>query len=318
MSKSGKCIEMLQLLNTGCVYKISELADRLETNPRNILEYKKELEDSGYNIVSIPGRYGGYRLDNVGIFPSVLLMEDEKNALVETYQMNHSQNNLPHQKEYESAMGKILSSIIHSDYTDEFVFIDHFPLALSKEEINKRYSFFQKAISKREVIRISFLSNDNVIRQRDIQPMYLFSWGGSWYLIGYCELVKDYRYFKLCRISDYVSMGRTFVYDTFFNPRDFFNKYGLTKVKPDEWYRIKFQLYGRSAVRAKDYCYGKEQNVTDLPDGSSVFEVTMQFRENIVSFILGFGKDCKVLEPNWLKEEIKNAALETLRRLSKE
>lgn len=318
MSKTNKCIQMLQLLNTGCVYKISELADRLETNPRNILEYKKELEDSGYNIVSIPGRYGGYRLDNVGIFPSVLLMEDEKNALLETYQMNHSQNNLPHQKEYESAMGKILSSIIHSGYTDEFVFIDHFPLALSKEEINKRYSFFQKAISKREVIRISFLSNDNVIRKRDIQPMYLFSWGGSWYLIGYCELVKDYRYFKLCRISDYVSMGRTFAYDTFFNPRDFFNKYGLTKVKPDEWYRIKFQLYGRSAVRAKDYCYGKEQSVTDLPDGSSVFEVTMQFRENIVSFILGFGKDCKVLEPNWLKEEIKNAALETLRRLSKE
>lgn len=68
MSKTNKCIQMLQLLNTGCVYKISELADRLETNPRNILEYKKELEDSGYNIVSIPGRYGGYRLDNVGIF----------------------------------------------------------------------------------------------------------------------------------------------------------------------------------------------------------------------------------------------------------
>lgn len=313
MSKTSSCIKMLQILNTGSIYKISELADFLDTNPRNILEYKKELEDSGYNIVSIPGRYGGYKLDSTDVFPSILLTEKEKDALTEAYQMNHSQNDFPHQKEYELAMGKILSSIIHSNDVEEFVFINHFPSALSKEEINKRYLFFQEAISKREVIRMSFLSNDNVIRERNVQPMYLFSWGESWYLIGYCELVKDYRYFKLCRISNYAYTGRTFVYDAFFNPRDFFNKYGLTKIKTDEWYRIKFQLYGRSAVRAKDYCYGKEQIVTDLPDGSSVFEVTMHFRENIVSFILGFGRDCKVIGPDWLKEEIKGSALEILR-----
>ncbi len=312
MSKTSSCIKMLQILNTGNIYKISELANLLETNPRNILEYKKEIEDSGYSIVSIPGRYGGYKLENTSIFPSILLTEKEKDALMEAYQMNRPQNIFPHQKEYELAMGKILSSIIHSNDSEEFVFIDHFPSALSKEEINKRYLFFQEAISKREVIRMSFLSNDNVIRERNVQPMYLFSWGGSWYLIGYCELAKDYRYFKLCRISNYASTGRKFVYDTFFNPRDFFNKYGLTKIKTDEWYRIKFQLYGRSAVRAKDYCYGKEQIVEDLPDGSTVFEVTMHFRENIVSFILGFGRDCKVLEPYWLKEAIKENALEIL------
>ena len=312
MSKTSSCIKMLQILNTGNIYKISELANLLETNPRNILEYKKEIEDSGYSIVSIPGRYGGYKLENTSIFPSILLTEKEKDALMEAYQMNRPQNIFPHQKEYELVMGKILSSIIHSNDSEEFVFIDHFPSALSKEEINKRYLFFQEAISKREVIRMSFLSNDNVIRERNVQPMYLFSWGGSWYLIGYCELAKDYRYFKLCRISNYASTGRKFVYDTFFNPRDFFNKYGLTKIKTDEWYRIKFQLYGRSAVRAKDYCYGKEQIVEDLPDGSTVFEVTMHFRENIVSFILGFGRDCKVLEPYWLKEAIKENALEIL------
>ena len=312
MSKTSSCIKMLQILNTGNIYKISELANLLETNPRNILEYKKEIEDSGYSIVSIPGRYGGYKLENTSIFPSILLTEKEKDALMEAYQMNRPQNIFPHQKEYELAMGKILSSIIHSNDSEEFVFIDHFPSALSKEEINKRYLFVQEAISKREVIRMSFLSNDNVIRERNVQPMYLFSWGGSWYLIGYCELAKDYRYFKLCRISNYASTGRKFVYDTFFNPRDFFNKYGLTKIKTDEWYRIKFQLYGRSAVRAKDYCYGKEQIVEDLPDGSTVFEVTMHFRENIVSFILGFGRDCKVLEPYWLKEAIKENALEIL------
>ena len=37
-SKTTLCLEMLQILNSGRVYKVSELAELLETNPRNIVE----------------------------------------------------------------------------------------------------------------------------------------------------------------------------------------------------------------------------------------------------------------------------------------
>ena len=39
-SKTTLCIRMLQILNSGRIYKVSELANLLETNPRNIIEYK--------------------------------------------------------------------------------------------------------------------------------------------------------------------------------------------------------------------------------------------------------------------------------------
>ncbi len=64
MGKAAMCIRMLQILNTGRIYKISELADLLDTNPRNILEYKKELEEvagetnHSFFIETVPGRYG--------------------------------------------------------------------------------------------------------------------------------------------------------------------------------------------------------------------------------------------------------------------
>ena len=45
MNRTALCIRMLELLSTKKIYKISELAELLETNPRNIIEYKKELED---------------------------------------------------------------------------------------------------------------------------------------------------------------------------------------------------------------------------------------------------------------------------------
>ena len=41
MGKAAMCIKMLQILNTGRVYRISELAELFETNPRNVIEYKK-------------------------------------------------------------------------------------------------------------------------------------------------------------------------------------------------------------------------------------------------------------------------------------
>lgn len=56
MGKAAMCIKMLQMLNSGRIYKVSELADLLETNPRNVIEYKKELEEAGYYIITLLSR----------------------------------------------------------------------------------------------------------------------------------------------------------------------------------------------------------------------------------------------------------------------
>ena len=54
MGKTSNCLKMLQLLSSGRVYKGQELADILETNVRNIAEYRTELEQAGYFIEGIP------------------------------------------------------------------------------------------------------------------------------------------------------------------------------------------------------------------------------------------------------------------------
>ncbi len=78
MGKTALCIRMLELLNIGRIFKVTELASLLETNPRNIIEYKRELEETGYYISSIPGRYGGYKLDSNTLIPVLHLNNEEK------------------------------------------------------------------------------------------------------------------------------------------------------------------------------------------------------------------------------------------------
>lgn len=85
MGKAAMCIKMLEVLNTGRIYKVSELADILETNSRNISEYRKELEECGYYIETIPGKYGGYRLESSRIIPSLKLTDEEKESIIDGF-----------------------------------------------------------------------------------------------------------------------------------------------------------------------------------------------------------------------------------------
>ena len=105
MGKAAMCMKMLQILNTGRVYKCSELASLLDTNSRNIIEYKKELEEAGYYIISIPGKYGGYKLDKSDTFPSLKLKEEERKALIDSLEFILSRKKFTNCKLFDGSGG---------------------------------------------------------------------------------------------------------------------------------------------------------------------------------------------------------------------
>lgn len=69
MSKVSNTITMLELLNSGRKYGISELSSILEVTPRMVRIYKEELEKAGIFIDTIRGPYGGYILNQKVFIP---------------------------------------------------------------------------------------------------------------------------------------------------------------------------------------------------------------------------------------------------------
>ena len=179
--------------------------------------------------------------------------------------------------------------------------IERFPLLMSEEELEKRYAVIQSCIRNKTVLRIFFQSNDNVVRERCIHPYKLFMYNNAWFVIAYCELVNDFRLFKLCRITAYQKEPVHFRRMLSYNESDFIDKFG---IKNGEWHRVKLEFTGKSVRYVTDYCYGKDQIVEKKDNDTVIITVTMQYRDNIVSFILSHGADCKVLEPEWLKSEV--------------
>ena len=109
MSKALACIEMLKYLSTGGIYKVSELADLLETSSRNIIEYKRVLDCAGYYIESIPGRYGGYRLERSALFPMLKMTDKEKEALCESINYIVSKKDFINKSDFQEISSTLVS-----------------------------------------------------------------------------------------------------------------------------------------------------------------------------------------------------------------
>ena len=109
MNRTALCIRMLQLLKTRGRMQITELAQALETNPRNVREFRRELETAGYVIRQTRGRYGGYELDGEVLLPALALQREEEQALQEAGSYLRAHPDFVHQEAFQSALEKLLS-----------------------------------------------------------------------------------------------------------------------------------------------------------------------------------------------------------------
>lgn len=315
MGKAAQCIEMLQYLNSGKVYSRTELAALLETNPRNIIEYRKELEEAGYIIGNVLGRYGGYYLDKSVTVPAILLGKEEKEALSAAEGYFSAKTDFPHLKEFLSAMAKINSSVSYSGSVPDFKFYEHFPLAMPREELEARYDAIRQCTppagkSTGRVMEITYISLKGEVTVRKFHPYKLFMNNSAWFALGYDEKSADFRYFKLNRILQFRVTGESFRVRVTFNEHEYLDEFGMKKN--GDWYAVKLKITGGYAVYVRDRVYGRNQTIEPMGEDAVVLSFEMQNKEDVLSFVLGFGTHCEVLEPAWLAEERKDVCRKIL------
>lgn len=328
-TRTAASIMMLQILYSRDIVGISELASLLQTNPRNIPEYKKELQYAGYLIDSVPGRYGGYRLVKQSTFPAVKLDKKEIAALSQSIEYLLTKKDFLERDSFLSAMGKVMSAVNGSTGTAEFTAIDQHGLTMPYDELQKRYYAILNCINNRLVLNMDFLSSNNVTRNRSIYPYKLFIYNQAWFVIGYCELVKGIRFFKLTRIQSFSVTDRKFPKPSkyLFNESDYFDKNGFkvgrdwTKLPSDEtdmWHHVKLMMHGRPAMYVREFVYGRNQVVTPIDKNNTLLECEIQYRYNTIKLALGFGSDCDILEPEWLKTEVRKICKAVAEKYSNE
>lgn len=305
-TRTAASIMMLQILYSRDIVGISELASLLQTNPRNIPEYKKELQYAGYLIDSVPGRYGGYRLVKQSIFPAVKLEKKEQKALFDGFDYLLKRNDFLEKSDYGKAMAKISSAIMRNETNIQTLLANRFPLAMPEDELAERYNAFFEGISTKTAVDIEYLSLKNTVTHRMFQPYKLFMYNNAWCVLGQYVGSEHVIYLKLNRVQSFHNTSQKFRIPLTYKESDYLDEYGMKQN--GEWYPIKLQLFDQYAMLVKERIYGKNQTVEAQQDGSSILACEMQNRENIKVFVLGFGEHCRVLEPEWLRKEIIDVA----------
>ncbi|WP_302699441.1 WYL domain-containing protein [Clostridium sp. 29_15] len=173
---------------------------------------------------------------------------------------------------------------------------------------------YEAILDKNEII-ISYKSNRGIITRRKVQPFKLFIYKGEYYLIAKCLTKNDIRYFKLTRIKDMIKTSFKFVSD--FNVDVYLKdaKENSLGIFFEKSYNIKLIVYPPMANTISERIWVDNQVITEFEDGRILFEATMKGGPEIVSWILSMQSHVEVLEPQSLKEELKEELEKMIKKL---
>jgi len=79
---TARVLSLLELLQSGGVRTVAELAGRLGVDERTVRRYADHLIDLDVPVESVRGRYGGYRLGSGYRMPPLMLSDDEALAVM--------------------------------------------------------------------------------------------------------------------------------------------------------------------------------------------------------------------------------------------
>lgn len=300
MNRTALSLRMLQILKARGLVKKSELAEILETNQRNIIELKKELEVAGYDIETFNGKAGGYRLNANTLLPVCALSPEQQKALQEAYAYLRLLDNYILNKDFELAFEKVLAGNITTAMNNDFTIIGSH-LAMPIAELRSYYHLIKIAISERTRIAIGYRPKNQTVNNWIIHPYDLFQYKDMWYLVGYrqkqdgvCDKVIT---LKLNRIVSLKQTGIKYHFPDDFNIKEYVSKFGMVIGKKQEIVlKIKKRYY------LSEYIYGEDQTITSLDDDTVILSVVMQGEISIKQFVLSLGSDCEVIKPKWLKD----------------
>jgi len=150
---------------------------------------------------------------------------------------------------------------------------------------------------------------------RKVDPYKVWFYDGTIYLIGLCHLREEVRMFVLDRIKTLQVTDDRFTIPKDFNFDDFMRH--SFKVMHDELYTVKVRISPGWARWVGEKVWHESQKVCKLPDGGRQVAFRVAGLNEIKRWILSFGPEAAVLEPEKLREMVRRDLSKNLAQYSK-
>jgi predicted DNA-binding transcriptional regulator YafY len=204
---AARVLTLLELLQSGGVRTMAELADRLGVDGRTVRRYVDHLTDLGVPVESVRGRYGGYRLAPGYRMPPLMLSDEEALAVLLGLVAGRRSGLMTAMgTASETAAAKIrrvlptrlarrldtvLGSLAFTAPAVEFDAPDGAVLLCVAD-----------AVRHHRPVSIRYTAADGRRSERVLHPYGLVAHSGRWYVTGADPGIGEDRTFRLDRIAD--------------------------------------------------------------------------------------------------------------------
>lgn len=177
------------------------------------------------------------------------------------------------------------------------------------EKFGDKFGKLSKSVIDSYRIKIEYIKLNGEISTRVVEPLGMLCKRGVWYLVAKDVKLEDYRTFRVDQIEEvYPREDEKFDYPKGFSlDKHLGDSWGV--FADDEVQDVVLNFTPHVARRIKNLNYHRSQEIFDEADGS----VTVKFKVcgliEIKSWILQWGEQVEVVEPSWLRDDIKKIAL---------
>lgn len=199
----SRLIAILTQLQTKRILTSGAIAETFGVSKRTIFRDLKALEQAGVPIVTEEGK--GFSLMEGYKIPPVMFTENEASALVTTEHLVLKNRDSSLIKEYLGAITKVKAVLGRSAkekmelLSSRIAVSPAIPNAVGSDSL----SLIQNALTSFRVLDILYQSeHGSQSTRRKIEPFaFYYSLQQNWTLIAWCRLRRDYRMFRLDRMS---------------------------------------------------------------------------------------------------------------------
>ena len=300
MSTIIKALDMIHILSSKNVVKLEELSQALELSTRSIQRLKNQLIDAGFDIQTLMGPDGGYRLENhAQIFP-LAFEQDEIQLLKQAMSFVLNNDN----QAFGAGLSKVLGKLSHQLDDQGITSIASFhsiQLNVDPKQYHEHIRLLEKSIKDTIKVSIEYQKNHQEQRSYLFEPYELVIVNKFWYLMGY-DSNGRYLSLKVNRLNSVELSNTTFRKDEQTNKKQSLGNFGY-KIKPQT-----LKCIIENADYVSEYIWGENQSIDWVGPHKFILEVEFQNEKAVQDFILQQGSNLHILEPvemiDWLKAEL--------------
>ena len=304
---------MVMQLQGHRVVRAEELAAHFEISVRTVYRDIAALGESG---VPICGEAGvGYSLMKGYHLPPVMLTAEEAMALFIGGEMVNQFADASMGVPMKSALAKI-RSVLPRDSQDDLDRLSQATAIFRESQLpsgldQRRLLPIQQAIVARRLLRLTYRARA-VETVREVEPLGITYHNAAWYLVAWCRLRQDFRYFKIERMCALEVLNERFAPRPDFSLREHLR---VLRESGDKFVaRVWFSAEAMERARRESFA---DIRTEQAARGGFVVEMETFSLEWLAHWLLSFGTEVEALAPAKLRTQVAVVAAAVARRYAR-